>query len=40
MACALPCPHEAVIIKYEEGKEQKVTIRYNCLSVKLPKYDW
>jgi len=40
MACALPCPHEAVIIKYEEGKERKVTIRYNCLSVKLPKYDY
>ena len=40
MACALPCPHEAVIIKYEEGEEQKVTIRYNCMSVKLPKYDY
>jgi hypothetical protein len=40
MACALPCPHEAVIIKYEEGKEQKVTIRYNCLPVKLPKHDY
>lgn len=39
MACALPCPHEAVIVKDEEGKEQNVTIRYNGLSVKLPKYD-
>lgn len=38
MALTLPCPHEAVIIKYEEGKERKMTIHYNCLSVKLPKY--
>ncbi|HBE44104.1 MAG TPA: hypothetical protein DDW17_01290 [Deltaproteobacteria bacterium] len=29
MALTLPCPHEAVIIKYEEGKERKVTIHYN-----------
>jgi len=40
MAYTLPCPYEAVIIKYEEGKEQKVTIRYNCLPVKLPKHDY
>ena len=26
LANALPCPHETVIIKYEEGKEQKTTI--------------
>lgn len=36
MATALPCPYEAVMIKYERGKEEKVTIRYNCLPVKLP----
>lgn len=36
LAAALPCPHETVIIKYEEGKEQKTTIFYNALSVKLP----
>jgi len=36
LADALPCPHETVIIKYEEGKEQKTTIFYNALSVKLP----
>jgi hypothetical protein len=38
MAPAIPCPHEAVIIKCEEGKERKMTIHYNCLSVRLPKY--
>lgn len=37
MASALPCPHEAVIIRYEEGKERKITIAYNALPVKLPK---
>jgi hypothetical protein len=36
LATALPCPHEAVIIKYEEGKEQKTTISYNAIPVKLP----
>ena len=36
LAAALPCPHETVIIKYEEGKEQKTTIFYNVMSVKLP----
>jgi hypothetical protein len=36
LATALPCPHETVIIKYEEGKEQKITISYNALPVKLP----
>jgi hypothetical protein len=35
-ATALPCPHETVIIKYEEGKEEKTTISYNALRVKLP----
>lgn len=40
MATALPCPYEAVMIKYEDGKEQKVTIHYNCLPVKLPDYEY
>lgn len=39
LALALPCPHEAVIIKYEEGKERKVTISYNAIPVKLPGRD-
>jgi hypothetical protein len=38
MASALPCPHEAVIIRYEDGKERKITISYNALPVKLPKH--
>jgi len=36
MAAALPCPYEAVIVKYENGKEYKITIAYNALPVKLP----
>jgi hypothetical protein len=36
LANALPCPHETVIIKYEEGKEQKTTVSYNAVPVKLP----
>lgn len=39
LASVLPCPHEAVIIKYEEGKEQKTTIFYNAVPVKLPDRD-
>jgi hypothetical protein len=38
MASALPCPHEAVIVRYEDGKERKITIAYNALPVKLPKH--
>jgi len=40
LATALPCPHETVIIKYEEGKEQKTTIFYNAVPVKLPEKDY
>ena len=40
LAAALPCPHQTTIIKYEEGKEQKTTIFYNALSVKLPGRDY
>ena len=36
LANALPCPHETVIIKYEEGKEQKTTVSFNAVPVKLP----
>jgi hypothetical protein len=35
LATVLPCPHEAVIIKYEDGKEHKTTIFYNALPVRL-----
>jgi hypothetical protein len=38
MASALPCPHEAIIVRYEDGKERKITIAYNALPVKLPKH--
>jgi len=40
LAAALPCPHETAIIKYEDGKEQKTTIFYNALPVKLPGRDY
>jgi len=40
LATVLPCPHEAIMIKYEDGKEQKVTIRYTCLPVKLPNHQY
>jgi hypothetical protein len=36
LASALPCPHETVIIKYEDGKEEKTTVSYNALPVRLP----
>jgi len=36
IATTLPCPHETVIIKYEDGKEEKTTVSYNALPVKLP----
>ena len=39
LATALPCSHETVIIKYEEGKEQKTTIFYNAVAVSLPGKD-
>ena len=37
---ALPCPHETVIVRYEDGKERKITIVYNALAVKLPKHTY
>lgn len=40
LATMLPCPHQTVIIKYEEGKEEKATIFYNALPVKLPGRDY
>lgn len=39
LASALPCPYEAIIVKYEDGKERKISITYNVLKVKLPKHD-
>jgi hypothetical protein len=38
LASALPCPHARVIIKYEDGKEEKTTVFYNALPVRLPGY--
>ncbi len=40
LATLLPCPHQTVIIKYEEGKEEKTTVFYNALPVKLPGKDY
>jgi hypothetical protein len=40
MASTLPCPHEAVIVRYEDVKERKITITYNVLPVKLPKHTY
>jgi len=39
LATALPCPHEAVMIKYEEGKERETTVLSNAVAVKLPGHD-
>ncbi len=39
LAAALPCPYETVIIKYEDGKEEKTTVAYNALPVRLPGKD-
>jgi hypothetical protein len=40
LATMLPCPYETVIIKYEDGKEEKVTVSYNALPVRLPGRDY
>jgi hypothetical protein len=39
LAPLLPCPYETVLIKYQEGKEEKRTVSYNALPVKLPGKD-
>jgi len=39
LATALPCPHEAVMIKYEDGKERQTTVFYNAVAVRLPGHD-
>lgn len=31
---------EAILIKYERGKEQKVTVYYNCMPVKLANHGY
>jgi hypothetical protein len=36
LATLLPCPYQTVIIKYQDGQEDKTTVSYNALSVKLP----
>lgn len=36
LAKCVPCPFEAKIIKYEEGKEKSIIISYNAVPVKLP----
>lgn|GEM_PF-2488497 len=36
LATDLPCPYQTVIIKYQDGQEDKITFSYNALSVKLP----
>ena len=40
LASALPCPHETVIIKYENGKEEKTTVSFNALPVRLAGYKY
>jgi len=39
-ATALTCPYETILIKYENGKEQKTTVFYNAVPVKLPGKDY
>jgi hypothetical protein len=39
LATLLPCPYQTVIIKYEEGKEEKTTVFYNAIPVRLPGRD-
>ena len=36
LATLLPCPYQTVIIKYQDGQEDKTTVYYNALPVKLP----
>ncbi len=38
LATLIPCPYQTVIIKYQEGQEEKTTVSYNALPVKLPGY--
>jgi hypothetical protein len=40
LATSLSCPHETVLIKYENGKEQKTTVFYGAVPVKLPGKDY
>ena len=39
LASVLPCPHETATIRYEERKEQKTTIFYSAVAVRLPGRD-
>jgi hypothetical protein len=36
LATLLPCPYQTVIIKYQDGQEDKTTVSYNALPLKLP----
>jgi len=36
LATVLPCPYQTVIIKYQDGQEDKTTVFYNAVPVKLP----
>ncbi len=36
----MSCPHETVLIKYEDGKEEKATVSYNALPVRLRGRDY
>jgi hypothetical protein len=40
LATALPCPHETVLIKYENGKEEKTTVSFNAVPVRLPGHEY
>jgi hypothetical protein len=40
MASSLSCPHKAVLIKYEGGKEQEKIVFYSAVPVKLPDRDY
>jgi len=40
LATMLPCPYQTVMIKYEDGKEEKKTVSYNALPVRLPGRDY
>ncbi len=36
LATVLPCPYQTVIIKYQDGQEDKTTVFYNAVPVRLP----
>lgn len=36
LAKYLSCPHQSILIKYQDGKEKKKTVAFNAIKVKLP----